>query len=206
MVESETITEERPIKYLEDLKKLKSPHKEIQEIINKHIQILEQNIVPMRQTMVNINHHKGQIDTQLSDEEFKDVYSNIEILSTHYPNYEREIKNWNTLKQKEVLNLILFAKELIDVSSKIEKQIIKEPIVQKEPVKTEQEKIAFEEKQKQDLMSMKQATSKVEFNIIRNKIKGSVKTKEEEMLSDNICLEIFGKKLSDLEWIIGKKK
>ena len=79
-------------------------------------------------------------------------------------------------------------------------------VVQKEEAKTEQEIKAFENKQREDMMQMENASNKAEYNLIRNNIIKMAKTEEEKIITDNISLDIFGKKIGDKEWKIGRRK
>lgn len=192
-----------PIRYLEGLKTLKVVHPEIKAKLDEYIRILEESKTHKKQIIENINHHFNKIHDEINDME--DIYSGIDILSIHLPNYEREQKNWNTLEHKEITLLVSAIKELIEASNRIEHKIIEKPVVQKEQGKTEQEKIAFENVQRQHLNAMDDATSKIQFSILRSKLKGMIKTEEEKILTNNLALEIFGKKVEDLEWEIKRK-
>ena len=196
-------TKTNPIRYLEDLKKLEIVHPSIKQKFNEYVRVLEESKIHKIQIINNIDHHYNQINHEM--EELKDVYSGIDILSTHLPNYEREQKNWNTLQHNEISVLVSAIKDIIKLANDIKVKIVEKPVVQKQEGKTEQEKVAFENVQKEYLIAMKNATSKAEYNIIRNQLRAMVNTEEEKVLTNNLSLEIFGKRMEELEWEIKRK-
>jgi len=55
-------------------------------------------------------------------------------------------------------------------------------------------------------MAVDNSKSKAEFNMIKNRVIKRMKTEEDRIMTDNICLDVFGKKIGDLEWQIGGRK
>lgn len=109
------IIEDSPIPYLNSLEQLKANHPQIDTKLKEYIRILKESITHKMQIILNINHHYGIIQRERTEEELKDVYDGIDILSTHLPNYEREQKNWNTLQQKEINLLVSCIIDLISI-------------------------------------------------------------------------------------------
>jgi len=125
--------------YFEEFKKPKSSHPSIQNIIDNHSRILEQLKVPITQSLKNISIIHGEIQSELSDEEFGLVYSNIKLLSDTFPNYDREQKNLLTLYSILINNTVVYVKELVEGTNEIEAKVIQEPIAKKESEETEEE-------------------------------------------------------------------
>ena len=115
VAEDERESESKLLTYLADLKKLKSPNKEVQDVLDKNIRELGDTKLALRLIMLNVSHFDEQINDELSEEEMMDIYSNIPILAQVLPNYRREVKNLLTLKQKEIAMLVMFIEDLIEV-------------------------------------------------------------------------------------------
>jgi len=199
-------TEDDAIPYLSELEGITCIHPDITDSIVTLIRILKMRKTPAKQSLMNLNHHSNIIDEEMIDEDFGIVYSNIELLSIHLPNLRREQINWNTLQQEEIRLLVDFIKEIVNKANDIKEKIIKEPIKQKQDLMDEQEKTAFEQIQRKELMDLNNSTSKAEFNNNLYMINNRCTTKEGRILTNNICLEFYGKKLEEMEWKIGKKK
>lgn len=129
--------------YLERLKNLKPKHEIIKNMLDRSIAILEDSKTHLMQIIMNINHHSGLIKTELAEEEFGIVYSNIDILSTHLPNFQREQKNWNTLKQKEINNLAKCIENLVEASNNIERKIVEVAISGQDKKKDRRRNLSF---------------------------------------------------------------
>lgn len=196
----------KPLAYLETFNKLKSIHEPVQNVLDKHSRILEELKIPMTLSMSNISHYHREIEKQLKDDELGDIYSNISLLSSTFPDYDREQFNLITLHQREIMNLVLLIGELVEATNHITERIITNPVPTDRPPKTEQERLDYENLQKRDLMSMTEAKAKSSFNILRNTVLNRINTEEERALTNNICSEFFGKKIDEVEWKPGKKK
>lgn len=205
MADNKQQTPDNPLTYLEELKNIRCIHKNIQDKINILIKILELRKTPSMQILGNLNEYGKIIDTELKDEEFGMVYSNIDLLSIHLPNLIREYRNWNTLQQEEIRLLADYIREIIQESNEIKEKIINIPIKQKTDLMDEQEKIAFGQVQRKDLNRLKEQPNKIAFVTILKNITDRCNTQEKKILTDNICLEFYGKKAEDMEWKIGKK-
>lgn len=205
MVENKQ-TEDDTIPYLKKLKELNSIHPIIQESISTLLKILEMRITPSGQTLKNLGHHLKIINTELMDEEFGMIYSNIDLLSIHLPNLLREEKNWNTLQLEERILLVDFLIEIVNKANKIKEKIIKEPVKQKDMM-DEQEKTAFLQIQRADINKLKEVTTKLDFVRIKKIALDRCNTKEKKILMENIFLEFFGGKSEDIEWKqMGRKR
>jgi len=210
MPEQETNTKKDKDKdvlpYLSKLKELKSIHPSIQISIEKWIRVLEEAQGPIKENMNSVMDSKKQIDEELIDANFGDIYPDSN-LNKIFPLYEQAQKNFNTRQGKQAINLSEFIIELVTICDGIKEKIVEVPAFQEEPIKSESEKKAFENKQRQDIKNLKDKVSnKAHFNLTRNKILKLAQTKEEKMITDNIALDIFGKKLEDVPWDIGKRK
>ena len=199
-------TPDNLITYLDDLKNIRCIHKNIQDKITTLVKILELRQTPSMQTLGNLNYHGNVIDDEMKDEDFGIIYSNIDLLSIHLPNLRREQINWNTLQQEEIRLLAGYIKEIIEEANEIKEKIVNVPIKQKPDLMDEQEKTAFEQIQRTDLNLLKEKTNQATFVFLLKDIIDRCDTKEKKILTDNICLEFFGKKLEDMEWKIGAKK
>jgi len=199
-------TPDNPITYLEELKNIRCIHKNIQDKINTLIKILELRQTSCAQTLGNLSHHGSVIDTALTDEELGVVYSNINLLSIHLPNLRREQVNWNTLQQEEIRLLASYIAEIIQEANEIKEKIVNVPVKQKTDLMDEQEKVAFEQIQRKDLSILKEQLNKLDFGRILKDINDRCNTQEKKILTENICLEFYGKKLEDIEWKIGMRR
>ncbi len=198
-------TPDNPITYLEELKNIKCIHKTIQDKISTLIKILELRRTPSTQTMGNLSEYGNIISTELKDEEFGIVYSNIDLISIHLPNLIREQRNWNTLQQEEIMLLASYIREIVQEANEIKEKIVNVPIKQKSDLMDEQEKTAFEQVQRKDLNSLKEQPTKLDFGRVLKGINDRCNTQEKKILIENICLEFYGKRLGEMEWKIGKR-
>jgi len=204
-VEKGKSKEQDTLYYLEEFAKLTSIHKPIQDKIKEHIRILKALLIPFKQTMMSAGEYEKKIKNEISNEEYSEVYSDMPVLASYLPDYQREMKNLRTLDTTQTRNFVNFIIELIEVSNEI-KVPIKVHLPAKESKMDEQEKSSFESFQNADLLVMDLAKSKAEFNSTRFKIKGRIKNKEQQDITDELSLKVFGKKIGDMEWTIGGKK
>ena len=205
MAEDKSPTVENPISYIDKLGRINCIHKNIQEKLVTLIRILKMRITPKTQTLKNLSRLQVQIDDELSDEEFGIVYSNMDVLSIHLPNLRNEQKNWNTLQQEEVVLLADYIDEIVAEANNIKKEIVKVPIEQKESLMDMQEKNAFEQTQKMALNALKGLKRKGDFDFSKRIILDRCNTEEKKILINNLCFEMYGQKLEEMEWKIGMK-
>lgn len=201
---AETETETRLLTYLPELEKLKPFHQDIAMILQYLIRMLKQSKIALTQTMNNINHHNNKIDLQLKEEELGQVYSNIPILNDTLPNYKREVKNLLTLRQSEIDILVTSIIDIINASNEKRDHIVEKPVEGK--VKTEQERLDYEQIQKEDLVAMKDCPSRVRFDLLKTNILNRITNEEEGILTNNISSQLFGKNVEVLEWEKRRKK
>ena len=194
--------------YLPKLRDLKTIHPPIKIIIDKHLKVFEEFEGPIRENMASVVSFKKEIKAELFDENFGNIYPDSS-LNKMFPLYEEAQKNFNTRQDRQLLKFSEFVIELINASNQIKETIREVPVNQEEPIKSEAEKKAFENKQQSDMMLLedkKKTPNKADFNLIKNNIMKRAETNEEKILTDNIALKIFGKKIGDVEWNIGRKK
>ena len=189
--------------YFHELKELKSVHSSIQIAISRYIRVIEEQRGPKREAMQSVVSRKSEIKKELYDDNFGEIYPDSS-LNKVFSLYEEAQRDFNTKQEREIFNLIEFIKELVDTSNNIKEKIITKTIVQKEEPKSEQEIKAFENKQKEDMIFLqKKIPNKLDFNIIRDSIIKRAETEEEKIITNNLSLDLFGKKLEDVKWKIG---
>lgn len=198
-------TDKNLLVYLDKLKVMKSIHPPIQQIIDKYIRVLEEIRIPLRDDMKNVIKYRQEMKSKLVDEDYGDIYDDV-FLNETFTSYDIAQINFNTKKQKEIANLVEFIGILIEGINSIKEKVVTKTVVQKQEGKTEEEKKAFQNKQREDIMRMQNASNKAEHNIIRNNVLKRAESEEEKILTDEISLDIFGKKIGEVEWKIGRKK
>lgn len=192
--------------HLQELKELKSIHPQINNLLEKYLAVLERHIDPIKESMQNAVKFRKKMNEQMGDEYYGDYYSNIPLISDTIPNFRDAQLDFNTKVERQKSDLYKFIHELISESNNIKEKIVTKPIVQKQEGKTEQEIKAFENKQRDAMMDMEKVTQKAEFNRMKNDILKMAKTEEEKIITNNIALDLFGKKLEEKEWHIGRRK
>lgn len=188
----------------EELNKLKSIHPKIQQVIDTNRRAIKELMIPLVQTTSDMTDFRNQIEEETKSEMYGDIYENIPLVSFIFPNFKREIGNFMTLKQKQESNLIRFIKEIIEASNEIKKEIIYKPSEKNKS--SEPERIAFENKQREEILAMEDSNSKADFYSIKHKLTKRITDEEEQKITDAVSLNIFGKKIGDVEWMIGGMK
>ena len=194
--------------YLPRLRSIKTIHTPIKIIVDKYMKVIEEFEGPIKENMDSVVSFKKEIKNELFDPSFGDIYPDSS-LNKMFPLYENAQKNFNTRQDKLIQKFVEFIIEIIEIANEIKETIREVPIKQEEPIKSEAEKKAFENKQQSDMMLLedkKKIENKADFNLVKNNIMKRAETDEERILTDNIALKIFGKKIGDVEWNIGRKK
>ena len=194
--------------YLLRLRSIKTIHTPIKIIVDKYIKVITEFEGPIKENMDSVVSFKKEIKNELFDPSFGDIYPDSS-LNKMFPLYENAQKNFNTRQDKLIQKFVEFIIEIIEIANEIKETIREVPVKQEEPIKSEAEKKAFENKQQSDMMLLedkKKIENKADFNLVKNNIMKRAETDEERILTDNIALKIFGKKIGDVEWNIGRKK
>ena len=192
--------------HLDNLKKLKPTHQSIKNIHQRYIMVLERHIDPIKESMENSLKSRQRMNNELQDEYYGDFYSNIPLIKDVIPAFRDAQMDFNIKVERQKKDLVLFIIDLVNATNEIKDKVIEIPVKQKESQKSEAEKKAFENKQREDMMLMQKASNKAHHNNIKNNITKMAKTEEEKILTDNISLDIFGRKLKEEEWKIGGRK
>lgn len=190
--------------YISKLKAIKTIHPSIKIVIDKYIRVIEEFRGPLRENMDSVVSFRGGIKSELFDESFGDIYPDSS-LNKLFPLYDNAQTNFNTRQQRIIETFAEFIIETIETTDKI-KETIKEVPSSKQKEMSEADIKAFENIQREEMLLMQKAPNKAEFNTKKNAVKGRAKKEEEIMITDNISRDIFGKKIGDVEWKIGKRK
>jgi hypothetical protein len=107
------------IPYLKNIENLKSVHPEIQVQIDNYVIRLRQLIIPKKIILVNHRTQKDRIEKAQEDKELMDIYSNIDLISIHLPNYIEVNKGYNTILNQENQILSTMIVELVNIANGI---------------------------------------------------------------------------------------
>ncbi len=195
--------------HLEELKKLKSLHPQISNILEKYTAILERHIDPIKESMQNSIRVRKRMSEEMEDKYYGGFYDNIPLIKDTIPNFREAQLDFNTKVERQKSDLYKFINELINESNNIQEKVVEAPPPEKTNM-SEADKKAFKNKQQDDMMLLldkKKVPNKAQFNLIKNNILKRAGTDEEKLTyTDNISREMFGIKMEDVEWMIGKRK
>ena len=195
--------------HLEELKKLKSLHPQISNILEKYTAILERHIDPIKESMQNSIRVRKRMSEEMEDKYYGGFYDNIPLIKDKIPNFREAQLDFNTKVERQKSDLYKFINELINESNNIQEKVVEAPPPEKTNM-SEADKKAFKNKQQDDMMLLldkKKVPNKAQFNLIKNNILKRAGTDEEKLTyTDNISREMFGIKMEDVEWMIGKRK
>lgn len=188
----------------DEFENLKSEHSNIQAVIDRYKKALKEVEFNLKISMNDMTEYKKKIEEESQSEEYGECYDNIPLISIIFPNFNREIGNYMEVIERNEDMLKDFIKDLVDESNNIKQTIAYKP--EEKTDLTDAEIKAFDKIQRQDVKAMMDANIKAQFYFMKNRVLKRAETDEQKKITDAVSLDIFGKKIGDVGWMIGGRK